>query len=148
MQKRALMEVSQMKGWLALALALTFITSSFAQQTPSDVAFSGEHFFRFRVSAGKLSPEERAIALHSRLTQVFTKLLGHGVPLSVQVRSLGAMKTILVAGVPFVTVTQADADANQTTIEQLTEIWAGNLERGIRAILHGQSSKASMAVCK
>lgn len=124
-----------MGKWAALVLALSLVAPAFAQQTPSDVAFGGEYFFRFRASAGGLSPEERAVVLQGRLTQVFTRLLAHGTPLSVRVRSLGMMKSISVAGIPFVTVTQTDAEANQMTVEQLAKVWANNLERGLRVIL-------------
>lgn len=124
-----------MRKWFVLALALGFSATTFAQQTPSDVAFGGEYFFRFRVSAGGLSPEAWAIALQGRLTQVFTKLLAHGASLSVKVHSRGTMKAISIAGIPFVTVTQADAEANQMTVEQLAKVWANNLERGLRTIL-------------
>ncbi len=123
-----------MRNWLALVLVLGFAASGFAQQTPSDVAFGGEYFFRFRASAGEFSPEERAVALQGWLTQVFTRALAHGVPFSVRVRSFGTMNLISVAGVPFVTVTQADAEANQMTIAQLAELGANNLKRGMRAI--------------
>lgn len=124
-----------MRKWAALVLALSLVAPAFAQQTPSDVAFGGEYFFRFRASAGGLSPEERAVVLQGRLTQVFTRLLSHGTPLSVRVHSLGTMKSISVAGIPFVTVTQTDAEANQMTVEQLAKVWANNLERGLRVIL-------------
>ncbi|MFN3420236.1 MAG: hypothetical protein ACK40X_00745 [Armatimonadota bacterium] len=127
--------------WLALILACGFTTLAVAQQTPSDVAFGGEHFFRFRASAGGLSPEARASVLQSRLTHVFTRLLAQGAQLTVHVRSLGAMRSISVAGVPFVTVTLADAEANQMTVEQLTKVWANNLEWGLRRILSSGSSQ-------
>ncbi len=124
-----------MGKWLVLVLALSLVAPAFAQQTLSDVAFGGEYFFRLRASAGGLSPEERAVVLQGRLTQVFTRLLAHGTPLSVRVHSLGTMKSISVAGIPFVTVTQTDAEANQMTVEQLAKVWANNLERGLRVIL-------------
>ncbi len=126
--------------WLALILVCGFATFVAAQQTPSDVAFGGEYFFRFRASAGGLSPEVRASVLQSRLTHVFTRLLAQGAQLSVHVRSLGAMRVISVAGVPFVTVTLADAEANQMAVEQLAKVWANNLEEGLRRILSSGSS--------
>lgn len=123
-----------MRNLLVLVSVLVFVALAFPQQTPSDVAFGGEYFFRFRASAGGLSPEERAVALQSRFTQVFTKLLAQSAPLTVRVRSLGAVKSISVAGVPFVTVTPDDAEANQMTVEQLAKVWANNLEYGLRSI--------------
>jgi hypothetical protein len=111
-----------------------------SQQTPSDVAFGGEYFFRFRASAGRLSPEERAIALQARFTLVFTRLLAQGKPLTVQVHSFGAVKSISVAGIPFVTVTVTDAEANQMTVEQLANVWANNLAQGLRRIM-GESGR-------
>ncbi len=126
--------------WLVLILAFGFATFAAAQQTPSDVAFGGEYFFRFRASAGGLSPEVRASVLQSRLTHVFTRLLAQGVQLTVRVHSLRAVRVISVAGVPFVTVTLADAEANQMTVEQLTKVWANNLEWGLRRILSSSSS--------
>jgi len=119
---------------MVLVLA-SLVAPAVSQQTPSDVAFGGEHFFRFRASAGGLSPEERAMALQARFTLVFTRLLAQGKPLTVQVHSLGAVKSISVAGVPFVTVTAADARANQMTLEQLANVWANNLAQGFRRIL-------------
>lgn len=124
-----------MRKWVVLVLAFGFVVPAVAQQTPSDVAFGGEYFFRFRVSVGGLSPEGRAIVLQGRLSQVFTKLFVNGAPLTVRIHSLGSIKSISVAGVPFVTVTKADAEANQMTVEQLAKVWANNLEQGLRAIL-------------
>ena len=111
------------------------VAPAVSQQTPSDVAFGGEYFFRFRASAGGLSPEERAIALQARFTLIFTRLLAQGKPLTVQVHSLGAVKSISVAGIPFVTVTVTDAEANQMTVEQLANVWANNLAQGLRRIM-------------
>jgi len=127
-----------MRCWLKLVLLLLgFAQVALAQQTPSDVAFGGEYFFRFRSSVGGLSPEGRALALQGRFTQVFTKLLAQGAKLTVAVSSFGAVKTISVAGVPFVTVTTNDARANQMTVEQLAGVWANNLSAGLMAILSG-----------
>jgi hypothetical protein len=116
------------------------VAPAVSQQTPSDVAFGGEYFFRFRASAGGLSPEGRSIALQARFTLVFTRLLAQGKPLTVQVHSLGALKSISVAGIPFVTVTVADAEANQMTVEQLANVWANNLAQGLRRIM-GESAR-------
>jgi hypothetical protein len=107
-----------------VSVLVALVAPAVSQQTPSDVDFGGEYFFRFRASAGGLSPEERAIALQARFTLVFTRLLAQGKPLTVQVHSLGAVKSISVAGIPFVTVTVADAEANQMTVEQLANVWA------------------------
>jgi len=122
-------------GWLTVLVLSALLAPVVPQQTPSDVVFGGEYFFRFRASAGGLSPEERAIALQARFTLVFTRLLAQGEPLTVQVHSLGAVKLISVAGVPFVTVTAADAKANQMSLEQLANVWANNLEQGLLRIL-------------
>jgi len=119
---------------MASVLAV-LVAPAISQQTPSDVAFGGEYFFRFRASAGGLSPEERAAALQVRFTLVFTRLLAQGKPLTVRVHSLGAVKSISVADIPFVTVTVADAKANQMTVEQLANVWANNLDQGLRRIL-------------
>jgi hypothetical protein len=116
------------------------VAPAVSQQTPSDVAFGGEYFFRFRASAGGLSPEERAIALQARFTLIFTRLLAQGKLLTVQVHSFGALKSISVAGIPFVTVTVADAEANQMTVEQLANVWANNLAQGLRRIM-GESAR-------
>ena len=106
-----------------------------AQQMPSDVAFGGEHFFRFRATVGGLTPEERAAALQERFTQVFLRLLTHRQPLIVSVRTQGAVRVIVVSGVPFATVTPADAAANHMTVKQLARVWQQNLENGLWAIL-------------
>jgi hypothetical protein len=127
-------------GWLMVSVLAALVAPAVSQQTPNDVAFGGEYFFRFRTSAGRLSPEERAIALQARFTSVFTRLLAQGKPLTVQVHSLGAVKSISVAGIPFVTVTFADAEANQMTVEQLVNVWANNLTQGLRRIL-GESAR-------
>ncbi|MDW8028404.1 MAG: hypothetical protein RMK94_08445 [Armatimonadota bacterium] len=55
--------------------------------------------------------------------------------MEVSVRSTGSMKLISIADVPFVTVTQNDAFANQTTVERLAKVWAKNLERGLKIVL-------------
>ncbi|MCS3917801.1 hypothetical protein Q2T83_14970 [Fervidibacter sacchari] len=122
-------------GWLAVLILSALLAPAVPQQTPSDVVFGGEYFFRLRASAGGLSPEERAAALQVRFTLVFTRLLAQGKPLTVRVHSLGAVKSISVADIPFVTVTAADAEANQMTVEQLANVWANNLDQGLRRIL-------------
>jgi len=122
-------------GWLTVSVLAALVALAVSQQTPSDIAFGGEYFFRFRASAGGLSPEERAIALQARFTLVLTRLLARGKPLTVQVKSVGAVKSISVAGIPFVTVTADDAKANQMTVEQLANLWANNLDQGLRRIL-------------
>jgi hypothetical protein len=127
-------------GWLMVLVLAALVAPAVSQQTPSDVAFGGEYFFRFRASAGGLSPEERAIALQARFTLIFTRLLAQGKPLTVQVHSLGAFKSISVAGIPFVTVTVTDAEANQMTVEQLANVWANNLAQGLRRIM-GESAR-------
>ncbi|MCS7191662.1 MAG: hypothetical protein NZ937_01590 [Armatimonadetes bacterium] len=125
-----------MRKWsLVVVLSTICFSHAFAQQTPSDVTFGGEYFFRFRTSAGGLSNEERAATLQSRLTQVFTRIIAQGAKLEVSVRSKGATKLIFVAGVPFVTVTQNDALANQTKVEHLTKVWLGNIKQGLALIL-------------
>lgn len=106
-----------------------------AQQVPTDVAFGGEFFFRFRASAGSLEPEIRASVLQERLTQVFSRLMEQGEPISVKVRSHGNFLSIWVSGVLFVTVTKADAKANKTSLSSLANIWCHNIESGLKAIL-------------
>jgi hypothetical protein len=123
-----------------VSVLVALVAPAVSQQTPSDVDFGGEYFFRFRASAVGLSPEGRAIALQARFTLVFTRLLAQGKPLTVQVHSLGALKSISVAGIPFVTVTVADAEANQMTVEQLANVWANNLAQGLRRIM-GESAR-------
>jgi len=128
-------DVMRRSGWLVLPILVVLVAPTVSQQTPSDVAFGGEYFFRFRASVRGLSPEERAGTLQARFTLVFTRLLAQGKPLTVQVKSIGAVKSISVAGIPFVTVTDADAKANQMTVEQLANVWANNLAQGLQRIL-------------
>jgi len=123
-----------------LPILMVLAAPVISQQTPSDVVFGGEYFFRFRASARGLSPEERAGALQARFTLVFTRLLAQGAQLTVRIHSLGAAKSISVAGVHFVTVTPIDAEANQMTVEQLANVWANNLVQGLRRIL-GESAR-------
>ena len=126
--------------WLVFLILAVLVAQAVSQQTPSDVAFGGEYFFRFRASASGLSPEERAGTLQARFTQVFTRLLAQGAQLTVRVHSLGTMKSISVAGIHFVTVTPVDAEANQMTLEQLANVWANNLTQGLWRIL-GKSAQ-------
>ncbi len=119
----------------AFVLLMFLSPKVFAQQDPSDVAFGGEHFFRFRVAVGKLSPEVRAAMIQERFTQVFIRVMAQGHPLTVDVHSQGSVRTIVVAGVPFATVTPADAQANQMTVDQLAQVWGHNLASGLKSIL-------------
>lgn len=107
----------------------------FAQQSPSDVVFGGEHFFRFRVAVGQLSPEVRAAMIQERFTQVFIRVMAQGHPLTVDVRSEGSVRVIVIAGVPFATATPADAQANQMTVGLLARVWGHNLANGLKSIL-------------
>ncbi len=126
-----------MRGrWVAaMAVLMLFLLCASAQQTPSDVAFGGEYFFRFRAAVGGLTPEARAVALQERFTQVFICLMTHRQPLIVSVQARGTMRVVVVSGVPFATVTPADAAANRMSVEQLARVWRSNLEEGLRAIL-------------
>lgn len=126
-----------MKRILGFVVTIVLCLGSFAsaQQVPTDVAFGGEFFFRFRASAGGLEPEIRASVLQGRLTQVFSHLMEQGEPISVEVRSHGDFLSIWVSGVLFVTVTKADAKANKTSLSSLANIWRHNIEIGLKAIL-------------
>jgi hypothetical protein len=106
--------------WVSVAVATIAVVSFCgAQQTPSDVAFGGEFFFRFRAAAGGLSPEERAGVVQERLTQVFTNLYTRGALPTVSTQYRGGWTTIWVSGVLFATVTINDARANSTTVRHL-----------------------------
>ncbi|MGQ9461565.1 MAG: hypothetical protein ACUVTP_00870 [Candidatus Fervidibacter sp.] len=121
--------------WVVAATLLCCFSFASAQQVPTDVAFGGEFFFRFRANAGSLEPEIRASVLQGRLTQVFSRLMEQGEPISVEVRSHGNFLSIWVSGVLFVTATKADARANKTSPSSLANIWRHNIESGLKAIL-------------
>jgi len=120
------------------------VTVSVAQQTPSDVAFGGEFFLRFRAPVGELSLEGHAIALQSCLTQVFI-LMARKCPLTVSVRLQCNVRVIYVAKIPFITVTCDDASKNKTNIDLLTEIWSRNIATGVEAILCGAKNSKTLA---
>lgn len=128
-----------MRGmWLMLAAIVCFYGGTgkgVAQQIPTDVAFGGEFFFRFRATAGGLSPVARAVVLQGRWLSLFTRLMVQKHLLRVDTYSQGEMCVIVVAGVPFVTVTVNDARANGTTVKGLAAIWAFRLQEGLHAIL-------------
>lgn len=122
--------------WLTvMAVVASAVGLSVAQQTPSDVAFAGEFFFRFRVAAGGLSPQARAGVVQERLTQVFTRLYDRGALPTVGVRHHNGWAMIWVTGVLFVTVTPDDARANGTTVRHLASQWGRNTARALRTIL-------------
>jgi hypothetical protein len=122
--------------WLTvMAVVASAVGLGVAQQTPSDVAFAGEFFFRFRAAAGGLTPEARAGVVQERLTQVFTRLYDRGALPTVGVRHYGNWATIWVTGVLFATVTSNDARANGTTVRNLASQWSRNTARALRTIL-------------
>lgn len=122
--------------WLTImAIVTSAVGLGVAQQMPSDVAFAGEFFFRFRAAAGGLNPEARAGVVQERLTQVFTRLYDRGALPTVGIRHHGGWATIWVTGTLFATVTPNDARANNTTVRHLASQWSRNTARALRNIL-------------
>ena len=107
-----------------------------AAEAPANSApltLGGVTLLQFRAAAGGYSPEQRRSQIQSRIIEILSHAeLG---PRDVRVvpGPGGQSATIQVGPMLFVTATDADARANQSTPEQLANTWAENFRRGFAA---------------
>ncbi len=110
---------------ISALILLIALTGSIAQsQQDGTVYLGGFMLLRMRTPAGGFSAEQRAAALQMRANALLQ--LGKGIPKVTTVRA-GKDVNILTDRNLFVTVTQADARANRTTVDKLAAIWANRL---------------------
>jgi hypothetical protein len=109
---------------VATALLAAFACPLAWSQQSGDIWLSGFLVLRIRTPAGGYSIDERVNAVQSRANNLLQ--LGKGVP-KVVVAKAGTDAVIYAGGRLFITVTPADAKANDTTPLQLAAVWAQRL---------------------
>jgi hypothetical protein len=97
------------------------------------VTVGGVTVLEFRASAGGFSPEQRKSALQSRIVEILSHTnLGPGHVRVVRGKG-GHSARVMVGRMLLITATEADAQANRSTPEQLARTWAANFRRAFAA---------------
>lgn len=113
----------------ALALLLTCVTSAHAQDDRVTVRLDGRPMFRVG-PADTSTASERALRIERRLATLLES------PRALPAARVGTTSTgnrvITVAGVPVVTVSQADAEDNVTSVDALALQWSRVLDAELR----------------
>lgn len=121
-----------LRSILTLLIILLFLPSAVAQAEQVTVRLDGRAVFR--VSAvGELDATARARRIEQRMNRLLTNPEAIAPPRIQPTNTNNAERVITIAGVPIVTVTEADAQDNLTTVNALTIQWTQaidtNLER-------------------
>lgn len=138
---------------VAVVLAGVLLSALPSGAEPGVVFHAGSQLWQFRASAGGMSPEARAAAVHLRLVEVMSMMhklkaetqVCPGCPMAICPRKKMPCKLVSAAplkpgcatwlvcakGMPVVTVTPADAEANATSVETLAGIWVGQIARAL-----------------
>lgn len=121
-----------LRSILTLLIILLFLPSAVAQAEQVTVRLDGRAVFR--VSAvGELDATARARRIEQRMNRLLTNPEAIAPPRIQPTNTNNTERVITIAGVPIVTVTEADAQDNLTTVNALTIQWAQaidtNLER-------------------
>ena len=112
---------------LVTAVLLSTLTCSIAWSEQSgNIWLGGYLLLRIRNAAGGYTIAERTNAVQMRANNLLKLDEGEGVP-AITVTKSGRDASIYSNGVLFITVTPADAKANDTTTESLAAIWAQRL---------------------
>jgi hypothetical protein len=113
-----------------MVLAAVLGTASLGQDN-IPVFWDGHLMLRVRVAAGGLTPEDRASEIQMRLEDLMADQFSHerqDLVERIAVRPFGGEAVITGPSGLLLTVTQADARANDTTIPWLAEYWRGRVE--------------------
>ena len=100
-----------------------------------DISVGGVWVCRITRGAGGLSPEQRAVQINRRITEVLSLPGTDRRSISISVRPLGASATIVVADITVMTVTPADAAGTHVTTMELARQWARRLVAGLQRAL-------------
>jgi hypothetical protein len=130
-----------MGTWSAVLIGAALWTTPAVVRTPAPrpsgnaarLTLGGVTILQFRAAAGGFSPEERRSELQSRVVEILSHEELNPSDVRVVIGPGGHSATVQVGPLLFVTATEADARANQSTPEELANTWAQNLRRGFAA---------------
>lgn len=105
-----------MRATILMILLCVMALSANAWAAPGDVIVANEVLLRMRVPSGGMSPAERADIVTARLVPMLGRTWD-----TITATAGGAVR---VDGQLLVTATQADAEANGTTVLALASLWA------------------------
>jgi hypothetical protein len=117
--------------WAAPRAAVT--AGPAAIDNAARLTLGGVTILQFRAPAGGFSPEQRRSQLQSRVVEILSHAELTPSDVRVVVGPGGRSAMVQVGSMLFVTATEADARANQSTPEELANTWANNLRRGFAA---------------
>ena len=100
-----------------------------------DISVGGVWVCRITRGAGGLSPEQRAVQINRRITEVLSIPGTDRRSISISVRPLGRSATIVVADITVITVTPEDAAGTNVTTMELARQWARRLVAGLQRAL-------------
>jgi len=100
-----------------------------------DISVGGVWVCRITRGAGGLSPEQRAVQINRRITEVLSIPGTDRRSISISVRPLGRSATIVVADITVITVTPEDAAGTPVATMELARQWARRLVAGLQRAL-------------
>ena len=111
------------------ALVTALITGAWAFTMAEKVVSANDLVAIARVPAGGFSAQERIDRVNERLAYIYGfEPLD---PDSIRAVTRGATRVIMVGDTPLITVTPADARANNTTVAGLTRVWLQNAREAL-----------------
>lgn len=104
-----------------------------AQADARRLTLGGVTVLQFRVASGGFTPEQRASKLQDRVVEILSHPELRPKDVHVVPGKGGHSATVMVGPLLFVTVTEADAQATQSTPEKLAMTWAENFRQAYAA---------------
>jgi hypothetical protein len=101
--------------------------------TARRLTLGGITVLQFRVASGGFTPEQRASKLQDRVVDILSHPELRPKDVHVVPGKGGHSATVMVGPLLFVTVTEADAQATQSTPEKLAMTWAENFRQAYAA---------------
>lgn len=120
----------------AALLALLLPVSAAAQEDVATVRLDGRAVFQVGPGEEQGSASERARRIESRLATLLRNLDAVGLPVA---RETASGWSVVVSGVPVVSVTTRDAEDNLTTPDALARQWAAALDVSLRQVRERRS---------
>lgn len=117
---------------LTIFLICLLATAAFAVDPygwhPSSLDIGGQHILTFQAGAGRLSAADRRAVVEFRLTKALTYTQYYKT-VNMSYKTVDGETAILANGILVVTVTVADAKANNSTVRTLANEWGRSIKR-------------------